>query len=249
MELTQNQEDRVFIVEVEKIVGTEKRRYPQIVYVGSRLPSSLLSAKGTRVLSNFIPDELVPEALRLVRDNYVGKYKQCALMDLFTRVNAFVNEIYRHSEWRLKWIKERQSFVLENKDLFVMAVRVVTLSLNCANKREFPSLATEDGFDPEVLRILRGQVDESSLDIYPKIKALVDQIYTVVVKGKGKKKKTTYPGVKLLVRLAKVQPGLVLAYSNLFQEVVSQKPRENFPPERYLGSGGFNQDVLRILRG
>lgn len=238
MELTQTQEERVFVVE------SPKTRHPQMVYIGKKLPVFLLSAKGTRVVSNFIPDELVPEALRLVREQYVGKYKLCALMDFFTRVNAFVNEIYSGSEWRLKWLKERQEFVLDNKDLFVMAVHAVSTNPN----REFPCLTTEDGFDPEVLRVLRGEVDESSLDIPSKISALVDQIYAVVEKGKGKKKKIKYLGIKLVIRLAKVQPGLVLAYADYFEEFVSRKPREKFPPQRYLGSG-LNPDVLAILRG
>ena len=235
MELNEKKE-RVFTVQ------SRKGPYPQLVYIGENVPVNLTSLKGSRVIANFIPDCLLPEAIRLIRNEYAYPFKESALIDFLPRIVSWVNAVYRGSLKAWEKLKQQQDFVLANKDLFLMAVAVVRVN----EKRKFPSWET-DGFDDEALSILKG---EDSFDPSPMINVLVNRIYA----GKAKKvfngkTKVFYPGLETITFLGKKFPNLVLAYRSIFEKLVSEKNHNSFPPLRKELEESLNQEVLSILRG
>ena len=237
MELNDEKKERVFTVD------SCKGPYPQMIYIGANVPANLTSLVGTRVISNFLPDSLLPEALSIIREKYVvSPYRESALIDFLPRIVSLVNAIYRGSHVAWEKMKDQQDFVLANMDLFTMAVVIVKVN----PKRSFPSWETE-GFDQQVLTILKG---EGSFDPSPMINVLVNRIYA----GKQKKvfngkTKVFYPGVETVSFLGKRFPNLVLAYRDLFEKAVSEKDHSSFPPLRKELEESLNQEVLSILRG
>ena len=262
---------QIFSENEEKIiVAKNKKGHDVMLYYGPRVIKSGLTRKkdgkvikkrkkscyeGTRTIANFVSDSMLHEALEKVRDNYVGIFKESALMDFYRRVESLVNKVYSGSTEALEFVKTHQDLGLDNVDLFVMAVH----ALNFHGKK-FPSLENENGFNPETLRILRGDFDESRVDIFPKVKALVSKVYrpgkTTVretfCKNKRRKtvKKTVDFGVQTVEYLARFQRMLVVAYEPLFAKAVAiakADPKKEFPSLE--SENDFDPEVLRILRG
>lgn len=236
MNLQEKTEERVFTVQ------SRKGPYPQMIYVGRNVPDNLTSLVGTRVISNFLPDGLLPKAIGIVREEYAYPFKESALIDFLPRIVSWVNAVYRGSLKAWEKLKQQQDFVLANPDLFTMAVAVVKVNPN----RSFPSWETS-GLDQQVLTLLRGEYlfDPTSI-----IEVLVNRIYA----GKAKKvfngkTKVFYPGLETITFLGKKFPNLVLAYRSIFEKLVSEKDHSSFPPLRKELEESLNQEVLGILRG
>lgn len=133
------------------IIDTENGRNV-LMYCGRNVPKEKPYLIGTRVISGFLPVELLAKALRLIRDNYSDQFLESALEDFYPRIKALVNKVYKGEIPALIWLAKNQSkLVLENKDLFLRAVQEVKQN----PKRQFPKNVT--GIKPEVLAILKGE--------------------------------------------------------------------------------------------
>lgn len=239
------------------VVDTLEGR-PIIQYRGKSIPPRLRTEdnpnpvlQGSRVVAGFVPQKLLPEALRKIRQSYVTPYKEVALMDFYPRIHSIVNSVYSGSKNAWKDLKKQQQFIIDNKDLFSIAVTVVSAD----SSKKFPSW-NADGFRQDVLEILRG---DYSFDPYSMIIALVDKVY--VGKWKGYKVEKlpngeeikhaveSYPGAKTVVFLCKTIPTFVLIYQKLFETAVSKKDAKMFPELNDEKVRNGNQEVLRILRG
>ena len=124
-----------------------------LIYCGRNVPQNQPYLIGTRVISGFLPVELLAQALRLIRANYSGQFLENALEDFYPRIKALVNKIYKGEIPALVWLAKNQSkLVLENKDLFLRAVQEVKQD----PKRSFPELGEGVSIKKEVLDILKG---------------------------------------------------------------------------------------------
>ena len=136
------------------VVVKTKSGNPVLMYCGANVPHEKPYLIGTRVIGNFLPAELLGEALRLIKANYQGEFKDHAVEDLYPRVQSLVNKVYKGDVATLTWLgKSQPRLVTENEDLFARAVTEVKKN----PKRQFPELCSITGLKKEALRILKGQ--------------------------------------------------------------------------------------------
>ena len=132
------------------IIGKDSKKV--LIYCGRNVPQNQPYYIGTRVISNFLPAELLAKALRLVRENYEGDFLKSALEDFYPRIKALVNKVYKGDVATLTWLAKSQAkLVKENEDLFRKAVAEVKQN----PKRKFPENVT--GIKQEILAILKGE--------------------------------------------------------------------------------------------
>ena len=125
-----------------------------LVYYGPEPQAYGYCAIGTQTVAKFIPQSMILDALRLVREYYSGAFLESALDDFYPRIRSVVNKIFNGQVGLLNILSDNADVVVTYEKLFKKAVDEVTANKNrhTPSREDYPWM--EEKINPDVLRIL-----------------------------------------------------------------------------------------------